>query len=715
MADKFKPDKREPMEDGQKLDLFKRELKSDADATENARESAYNDTIFVDSEGGHWDDDNTVFKERRVRLQIDMVAAFRDKYVGSYDEKAISVDYTPKAAGTSSDDCKLLDNLFRRDFSTDNSGDVAIKNAIRELATCGMGSLLMDPVFDDPEDQESADKVIGFFPINAAFNTVYWEQGSQWADKRDRDYCTLLWPFTTRRFKKKWPGIPPTSPFEPENYFDGRNTVNTGGDDTILVGIRYEKKFKREPVFHYYNILSEESVFYGSKEHKERESEFRANQELEFVEEKLTVTQTIEKTVFSGDRILEKTTPIIGKRIPIAMFYANHAIVNNVEYFRGLTRNLKDGQQVLDSQISKVQENAGRSDGEKPIMAPEQMEGDGIQEAWADSTNLSWLPAHPLYDKSTGALIAAGPIAFTKPAQSDQNTVGLIDMMTGYLQSATGTAFEDTVDPTTSGKHVEAKIKREREKTSNIDKAVDSGVKTMGDIYKDMAPIVYADVREVMGRNDDGSENIIKVNTPIMDKTAGRMVNSNRLGGKKFSCSANIGPRYESQQEEIVENMKGSMDSIKGSSLEPVLMPMLMATMSQNLTGAGYDPFKKWGRRTLLLMGAVDAQTPEEEQMLQQAQQQAQEPDEQAKLLEAAAMQQEAEARSLDASALQKTADASLKEAQTVETLAGIGIDQQKAANDAENSRGKLVNERVKMFADAQQKRIETQAKQGLG
>ena len=711
MADKFTPDKREPMEDSQRLDQFKRDLESDADATEDVREAAYNDTIFVDSEGGHWDDRNTVFKERRARLQIDMVAQFRDTYVGSYDEKAISVDYTPKTAGTSSDDCTLLDNLFRRDFATDNGGDVAVKNAIRELATCGMGALLLEPDFDDPEDQESTDKVISFLPINTAFNMVYWEQGSKYADKRDRDYCTLLEPFTTRRFKKKWGNIPPTSAFEPTNYFDVSNSIN---QDTILVANRYEKVHHREPVFHYYNVVANESVFYGSDEHKERKGEFAADEQLEFVEEKITVTETIELTVFSGDRILEKTTPIIGNRIPIVMFYANHSITNGVEYYRGLPRNLKDAQQVLDSQISKVSEDASSSDGGKPMMAPEQMEGEGVQDAWSDPTNKSWLPVEPLKDPVTKQILVPGPLGFTPPAQSDPNTVGLIDMMTGFMQAATGESLQEMLNPTTSGKHVEAKVELKREKTSNIDKAVDSGVKMMGDIYKGQAPIVYADAREIMARNPDGSENILKINEPVMDQEEGRLVRSNKLGGKKFSCIANIGPRYESQQEEIVENMKGSIDSIKGTSVEAELTPMMLATLSQNLTGAGYDPFRKWGRRTLLLMGFVEPQTPEEEQMLQQAQQQSQEGDEQQKLLEAAAMQQEAEARSLDASSLQKTADAGLKEAQTIETLAGIELDQQKAANDEGNTRQKLINERVKIFSDAQQKRVETQAKQGL-
>jgi len=157
------------------------------------------------------------------------------------------------------------------------------------------------------------------------------------------------------------------------------------------------------------------------------------------------------------------------------------------------------------------------------------------------------------------------------------------------------------------------------------------------------------------------------------------MVEANDLRGKKFHVIADVGPQYESQREQTVEDLKGMIDAFKEQPAAQQYMPLLFGVLLENIEGVGLEPIKDFNRRNMILQGLIKPDTDEEKQMLAQAQQQQQnQQDPQAKLIESVTAQQEAEARNLDASSLQKGADANLKEAQTIKTIAEIGLNRDK-------------------------------------
>jgi hypothetical protein len=106
----------------------------------------------------------------------------------------------------------------------------------------------------------------------------------------------------------------------------------------------------------------------------------------------------------------------------------------------------------------------------------------------------------------------------------------------------------------------------------------------------------------------------------------------------------------------------------------------LIAMWMENITGTGLKPLKEFNRSLMLRQGLVEPESPEEEQIVQQLQQQT---DPQDELIKAATNQQNAEAKNLEASSIQKIADAGnkeadsqLKKAQAAEKVVDIGIKQ---------------------------------------
>ena len=115
------------------------------------------------------------------------------------------------------------------------------------------------------------------------------------------------------------------------------------------------------------------------------------------------------------------------------------------------------------------------------------------------------------------------------------------------------------------------------------------------------------------------------------------------------------------------------METLAGTPEGAKYMPVMLASMIDNISGVGLDPLKEFNRKIMVAGGMVKPITPEEEQIAQQAQQPKEDPN--AKLAAAAAQQQLAEAESLRASAQQKTADAGKKlaETQKIQQETGLG------------------------------------------
>lgn len=666
-----------------KLERFKLELTDDADLMEDQREAANEDMIFANVEGGMWLDwqHNDKF-ENRVKLQIDMISDYVNRQYGEWTLNRVGVDYRPTDEATTDKDAETLGNMFRADFR-DNSGRISVDNAVLEVLNCGIGAVKMGTVFADESDPESQLQDIEWRPKHNAYNSVFWDGGAERIDKQDATRCTELTAFTKKGFEAIYPEENPISVFDPDNLWRF-NFNNNQSHDIIYVATRYDKIRRKVPVFVYNNLKTNKQEFYFKEDHELIKDELAADDLIEFVDERMVIQKTIEKSVFSGDTFFVESKRIIGKLIPIIPFYGYRIFVDNMEWYKGLIRDLKDACRVLNMLLSQVAENAASGHSQIPVFTRDQIPKDLIK-FWTDSTNGP--PAYRLVDPQLdgdGKAVSSAPVTILPAPQIDQNVKELVQITMLYLRERTGAAPQETLDPKASGKAINAIIKRVNMNTQPIMDNTANAVQLMGDVYASMAQEVFAERRVKATLSKDGTDGRLEIGQSILDEETGTMVTANTFGEKAFKAYSDVGAAFSTIREETVETLKGVIEMLKGTPGMESLQKAAISEMIENMPGTSSGVLKKVNRRSMIVTGLIEPETDEEKQMLQQAQQQSQQ-DPQAELIAAASEQARGEAeqaksiaRERDSKAIVNIADARKKSAETQKIVSETETDRVK-------------------------------------
>ena len=662
------------------LDLFKLDISNDADLTWEQRDQANEDMRFVNVPGGQWEGFLEDQFNDRTKLEFDLVSNFLQRFLGEWDLNRIGVEFKPddSKGKTSDEDAELLNGIFRADFRQ-FSGKMSIDNAVNEAATCGYGCFKLGTKFEDEMDGENDLQRIEWRPLNNAFNTVFWDRAARRIDKRDARRCTVLAEFTRESFLAVYPDEDPVSAYEP--WSRRVWNVTTNRVDIIYIATRYEVIKKKENFFIYNNLATNEVEMYSEDDHELIKDELRKDPARTFQREREILKQHVERSVFSGEKFLEKPKRIAGKWIPIIPVYGFRGYVDGTEWYRGLVRKLKDASRLFNMQVSQLAENSASNGQEVPIFDPDQMLGD-ISKHWANKNNKAWLPARSIRDHE-GKPIHHGPTGYLKPPALDGSTNALLEIVPNFIRDTTGGVPQDTLDPNASGKAINAIIKRANLNIQPLFDNIANSISWSGEIYQSMAAELYVTPRifNIIGK--DGTENKKQLLKMVVDETTGKIVESNNLRGKKFHAYADVGPQYETAREQTVEDLKGMLEALsklpEGQQYSAAIISMIL----ENMSGVGLGPLKEMNRKIMLVQGLVKPETDEEKALVEQAQQPKEDPNQE--LIQAATEQQLAEARNLDAATIEKGASAILKQAQAEKTLADIDTNRMKTLADIRN------------------------------
>jgi len=170
----------------------------------------------------------------------------------------------------------------------------------------------------------------------------------------------------------------------------------------------------------------------------------------------------------------------------------------------------------------------------------------------------------------------------------------------------------------------------------------------------------------------DGSEGKTQLHEQAFNEEDGTITEVNIITGKRFLASSDIGPQYESEREQMVEELKGMVDSLKETQVAERYLPAVIALMLENIQGPGTEVIKKLVRQDLMLQGLVEPETDEEKAFMAKVQQAQQQPDAQEDLARAVAEQARSEGRERDSKTLVNAADAGKKVAETKKILSDV-------------------------------------------
>lgn len=676
------------MADNERLNSILCKFDMDWMSSDEARTEATNDLYF--SRVSQWDDWLSEYTTLQYRGQFDVVRPVVRKLVAEMRKNPIDVLYKPKD-GANPDSADVLMGMYRTDMRH-NTAKISVNIGVREQIEAGVGAWRLVAEYED-QDPTSNNQVIRRVPIHEACSHVIWDCNSKQMDKSDARHCTIISPMSKEGWKV----------YAEENGFDDEELPSFQSPDSnwlfpwvskdvVYVGEFYEVEEKKEIAFIYLDPLTGEPVSYFKRDIKDVIDEL-AERGMQKVAEKKVKRRRVYKSILTCTQILKDRELIAGEHIPIVPVFGEWSFAGDKEVYEGVVRLTKDGQRLRNMIMSFNADIVARTPKKKPIFWPEQIEGYEYMYGGNDD--------YPYYlmnrtDENNGDL-PAQPIAYMENPEVPQANAYMLEAATQAVNqvatmgvdadAANGQVAFDTVNQLNMRADLETYVFQDNLATA---------MRRDGEIYASMVNDIYDVTRNVMMTLEDGSEKQVQLLTQVVDYQSGQVVTLNDIRGR-YECYTDVGPSFQSMKDQNRAEIQELLAKVPPGTPE---WQMLLLQYFTLLDGKGVEIMREYANKQLVMMGLKKPETPEEIQMIQEAQQQPEQPSAeqmqaqgvlltgQADLLNAQVKQQQLQ---VDAAKVESTNQ--LNQAKIAEIFNNMDLDKQAAFRDFLNLMQKAQNE----------------------
>jgi hypothetical protein len=637
-------------------------------ATRVSRENAAMARRFVNIRGAQWEWDEAKQFQNRMRMEIDHVSGAITRIKNEYRKNRIQAMFIPEDgtdADALSDACA---SRFRAD-TYDARGREARDMAFDSAVEGGMGGMRLRAEYERGSKDYQR---ICLEPINDAEASLFFDANAKLKDKSDSEHGFLITPWARKAFIAKYKDDCASWPVG----LVGKYTFQWFGDGTDVVYVcEYFVKETRKDTYRVFVGFNAEKEFLEDEITSEDE-EMMAATGFKEVEPREEEVSQILKYVLNGAKVLEGPEIIPGTEIPLVPQYGHRTVVNHIEVFRGHALKSIDPQILYNLQVSKVAETAASSGVEKPIFTPEQIGAHA--DMWQNDhiDNNAFLLINPIKD-AMGNQIPTGPIAFTKSPDVAPAVAALVALTKQDISDQLGNPENgEQVMPDLSGVAMDMVQGRiDMQSFGYMDNAADAE-RRIAEIWQGMAADLYVEKgRKLKTLSQDGQRGTVEIGKMLLDKKTGQQVPEVDFARAPYDVEVEVGPTSSSRRNAIVR----TVTPLIGATKDPQTAEVLTHVALMNLEGEGLTGVRDWSRKKLVAMG-VEKPTPEEEQEMEAAAAQPEQPDPNAVLAGAMAEEAAAKAQKAQADTVLSMARTKESEAKAAETLAGIPIAQQKQA-----------------------------------
>lgn len=349
-------------------------------------------------------------------------------------------------------------------------------------------------------------------------------------------------------------------------------------------------------------------------------------------------------------------------------FYGYRAWVDGVEHYQGVVREHMDPQRVANMSFALAAEDAAHSSSDKPIFSPAQLQNPQTRAQFAG--NYHQAPYFVIDDvkNSNGEVTHRGPSAILPGTAMSPIAQTVMQMAVESMQMGMGGAPQEVLDPNSSGKAITAIHDRIDMNTDMVHDNTDQSTMHMGRVYESMASETYSanpnrHMKIISDRNEAKS---VTLNKTV--GMAGKITSLNDISRGKFDVVVNVTKDYQTENEETFESLKEIVSVMPDTDPDRKEFLKWLFLLKE---GRGIKDLQKKIRGDLITKGWLDAETDEEKQMLQQAQEQAaNQPQDPNDALVAAAAKEQATAAVLNESKVAKTQAEAVRTAKQAEEIA---------------------------------------------
>lgn len=569
--------------------------------------SQWDDTYLAESDLGYRGEFNILRKAMR-QITTDLIA------------NPIQVDFEP-IDDTDDSAADIIDGMYRADMRN-NSSQEAKKNANQEVITCGVAAWELRNEYKSNRNGDDK-QVIRRYPLYEANNNVMWDANAKALDKSDAKYVSCLVSYSEDGYKdlvKELTGED-TDGYDSSFAYPEMSYVFPWISETKKIFIT--RFFYREKKKIKFQVFANE---FG-QEKEIQESEFKDHEDelvdggFNLISEKTVSRYVVTKYIASGNKILEETI-VPGEHIPIIPQYGERQFVEGEEHYEGIVRLAKDPQRLRNFQLSYLADIVSRSPREKPIFTQDQIGGfeDMYEENGADN-NYPYLLQNS--KDVNGEPLPVGPTGYIKAPEVPPALMLSMGEVRAAVDDVAGAGLPaDITDIDLSGKALNAITKRLDMQSYTYQDNHKFAMRRDGEVYASMARDVYDTEQTIVIVKIDGSKSTEEINKPEIkfgeDFGVEHQI-KNDVSNMVFEVYADIGPAFESVKAQNKEELKELLSS---GQLDPETHTILLNEYLSMTDGVAFKDLRDWSRKKLIMMGVKKPETPEEEQMLEEMQNQ---------------------------------------------------------------------------------------------
>ncbi|WP_347016442.1 hypothetical protein H2788_14265 [Acinetobacter seifertii] len=640
-------------------------------AVREERLQCLEDRRFYSIAGAQWEGKLGEQFANKPKFEVNKIHLAVIRIINEYRNNRITVDFVSKD-GTKNDDlADTCDGLYRAD-EQDSGAEEAYDNAFEEAVGGGFGAFRLRACEEDEEDEENERQRIKIEPIFDADSCVFFDLDAKRQDKADANHCFVLTSMTHDAYKEEY-GDDPAS--------WNKDITNSEFDwctpDIVYVAEYYvvDKVKEKQHIFVLIDGTEQRHIADELEDDPSILERLNATgaQELRV---RTLERRKVHKYLLSGSKVLEDCGYIAGRHIPIVPVYGKRWYIDNKERCMGHVRLCKDAQRLKNMQLSRLGEIAALSPIEKPIMAPEQV--DGLEHMWANDNlvNNPYLLANPLTDAS-GQLVAQGPMAYTKPPQVPPSLAALLQLTDADIRELLGNQEQgEKINANVSAEAID-RVQNQLGMQSYI--YIDNfakAIKRCGAIWLSMAKELYVEEgrrMKTIGKQDEVDS--AELSRPVIGESG--IEYENDLTKASFDVGVDVGPTSSSKKSAIVRQLQALLPFTN----DPDDLKVLLAMIYMNMEGEGIKDFRNYYRKYLVKIGVVEPTDEEQQELIAAAQNQP--PDPQAELANALAQESQAKAMKAQADTYLTAAKTEQTKADTAKTIASMENEQRDSVANA--------------------------------
>ena len=567
-------------------------------------ESAIRKDMLDDLEflyGDQWPQDIQTQRtmDKRPCLTVNQLPQFVRQVTNDQRHNRPAITVSPIDDGADQETAEILTGLMRH-IQTVSDADVAIDTAFFSAASIGLGYMR---VTTDYEAYNSFNQDIYIKRILNPFSVYFGMQSSE-HDYSDATQCMIVDDIPVAEFKRLYPKAEVVSADQLGST--GNNKVDwAASDESIRIGEYFKKCFKDDELI----LLST-----GEQVLKSEIEDVPLPMGITIEGSRKTQVPYIEWYLITGNEVLEKKTwP--GIYIPVIPVIGEEFDINGERKLKGIVRDAKDSQRMYNFWATAQTEMIALAPKAPWIGVEGQFEG--YEKDWerANQDNLAYLE-YKAVDIRGNPAPSPQRNAYEAPIQaiSASRSQAAYDLkaVTGIYGASLGEASNER-----SGKAI---LARQREGDMTNYHYIDNlsrSIRYLGKVILDLIPHIYDVERTVRIVNENGEEDMVKLNAETEHKGMQQVFDPS-VG--RYDVVVTAGPSYSTKRQEAMESMMSLTNSY------PEMAQIAGDLIVKNMDWPGAKEISERLKRAIppQLLGD-DAEQGGAQQMQQQMQQMGQE------------------------------------------------------------------------------------------